>query len=401
MDNQVQVSGSGMRMIGTSFIVLSVIVFLTGVGMFLTQGHISSNTTQLVPWGLMVVLYIYFVGLSAGSFLISTLVYVFGVKRFESIGPLSLIQALICMLAALLLIFLDLGHPERFLYVFIHFNPTSAISWVSLLYNIYLVIIIAEIYFVLVANRSDEFWAQKSIKALKILSIIGIPVAICVHGGVGAVFAVVKSRPTWHTGLFPVIFIVSALASGGALLTFLTAVCIPVDVRKKLPLVKSLATFMICFVILDFFLYLSELLVTFYGGIPDHITAMILTLFGPYWWVFWIIQLGIGVIIPLLILINNTTRNSVGWLGISGLMVVVGILGFRFNVVIPPQIPPEFLSIPEVIHHMRYSLGYTPSGSEWLLGIGVIAMVISGMIIALRYTMSSIVDKIVSEGEVL
>lgn len=401
MDNQVQVSGSGMRMIGTTFIVLSIILCVVGVGLLLVKGHIFTNATQIVPWGLMVVLYIYFIGLSAGSFLISTLAYVFGVKRFESIGPLALVQALICMLAALLIIFIDLGHPERFINVFIHFNPTSVIAWVSLLYSIYLFIIIVELYFVLVGNRNDQNWVEISKRWLKILGIVGIPVAILVHGGVGSIFAVIKSRPTWHTGLFPVIFIVSALASGGALLTFLTAVFVPVEEKKKLPLVKSLATFMLCFVILDILLFLSEILVTFYGGIPDHVTALNLTLFGPYWWMFWVVQLTLGVIIPIAVFSNSITRNSVGWLGMSGLMVVVGIIGFRFNIVIPPQIPPEFHAIPDVIHHMRYSLGYSPSFSEWILGIGVISVVISGLIIALRYTMSSIVDKIASEGEIL
>ena len=400
MNNQVNSSGSGKRMISNIFIVLTIILFIACAGMLLSQGHILSNSTQLVPWGIMVVLYIYFIGLSAGSFLISTFVYVFGVKRFEAIGPLALIQALICMIVALAVIFLDLGHPERFLNVFIHFNPTSVIAWVSLLYNIYVAIIIAELFFVLRKDKGDPNRAQQSKHWLKVLGIIGIPVAILVHGGVGSIFAVVKSRPTWYTGLFPIIFIVSALASGGALLTFLTGYALPIVKEKKLLIVKSLATFMICFVILDLLLFLSEVMVTFYGGIPDHISAMELMLFGPFWWIFWFVQLGFGAIIPILILLNNNTRNSISWLSASGLMVVIGILGFRFNIVIPPQIPPLFSKIPEAVHHLRYSYGYSPSAFDWMIGVSVIAIAISLFIIALRFTTNLILEKIVSEGEV-
>ena len=53
-----------------------------------------------------------------------------------------------------------------------------------------------------------------------ILGILGIPAAIIVHGGVGTIFAVAKARPNWLGGVFPLLFIVSALTSGGALLTF-------------------------------------------------------------------------------------------------------------------------------------------------------------------------------------
>ena len=399
MNNQVNVSGSGKRMIGNIFIVLTTILFIACAGMLLSKGHILSNSTQLVPWGLMVVLYIYFIGLSAGSFLISTFVYVFGVKRFEAIGPLALIQALICMIVALAVIFLDLGHPERFLNVFIHFNPTSVIAWVSLLYNIYVAIIIAELFFVLRKDKGDPNRAQQSKHWLKILGIIGIPVAILVHGGVGSIFAVVKSRPTWYTGLFPIIFIVSALASGGALLTFLTGYALPIVKEKKLLIVKSLATFMICFVVLDLLLFLSEVMVTFYGGIPDHISAMKLILFGPFWWIFWFVQLGFGAIIPILILLNNNTRNSISWLSASGLMVCIGIIGFRFNIVVPPQIPPLFSSLPEAVHHLRYSYGYSPSAFEWMIGVSVISIGISLFIIALRFTTNLILEKIISEGE--
>ena len=63
-----------MKRVG--YIILS-IATLAGVWAVLDtllNGHININTTQNVPWGLWVALYIYFLGLSAGSFLLSTLI---------------------------------------------------------------------------------------------------------------------------------------------------------------------------------------------------------------------------------------------------------------------------------------------------------------------------------------
>lgn len=63
-----------------------------------------------MPWGLWVAFYIFFIGLSAGSFLLSTTVYVFRSDRLAGVGRLGLVQALACLAAGLAFISVDLGH---------------------------------------------------------------------------------------------------------------------------------------------------------------------------------------------------------------------------------------------------------------------------------------------------
>ncbi len=264
MNTNQNTPSSGLRLLGYAFLALSSLVGLWALYMRFSRGLIITNLTQFIPWGFWVALYIYFIGLSAGSFLLSTLVYVFNVKSLEAIGPLALIQAFICMVLGMVYIFIDLGHPFRFLNVFLYFNPTSILAWESLLYTVYIFIILAELYLVLSRNNGSVEWRSRSKKWLKILGIIGIPIAVGVHGGTGAIFAVVKSRPTWNTGLYPIIFLISALASGGALLTFLTAFTLPLEKAKKLPIVKSLALIMVSVVTFDLLLICSEILVTFW-----------------------------------------------------------------------------------------------------------------------------------------
>src|SRR5712691_12007505 len=88
-------------------------VTLFGVGLVgwydrLTQGLLNVNFSSVVPWGLWVAAYIYFIGLSAGSFLISSLVYVFNVKRFERVGRLAVFTALVTLFLALLMVWAGL-----------------------------------------------------------------------------------------------------------------------------------------------------------------------------------------------------------------------------------------------------------------------------------------------------
>lgn len=345
------------------------------------NGLMVTHMTQIVPWGFWVALYIYFIGLSAGSFLLSSLIYVFGVKRFEPVGRIALLQALGCMLLALWFILIDLGHPERFYHVLTSWNYTSILAWEVLFYIFYIMIIFAELYY---AMRSDIYqqWTglelphveiSRNRKWLFILGIIGIPVAIGVHGGTGAIFAVTKARPNWFGGLFPIIFLVSALASGGGLLAFLTALTSRAK-EEKVKLLQGLIRLTAGFVCLDLLLVSSEILVTFYGRIQGEVAGWNLTLFGPYWWVFWFIQLGLGGIVPIWILLGRRTGCSAGWLGFAGFAVVAGVLGTRLNIVIPPQIQPMFEAIPGAYLHPRFAYGYFPSGNEWLLGLGTIAI---------------------------
>ncbi len=323
-----------------------------------------TNLTQVVPWGLWVAFYIYFIGLSAGSFLLSTLIYVGGVKRFEPIGRLALFTAFIALQAGLLFILLDLGHMERFWTVFFNRNPNSVLEWEIHFYVLYMVILVAELW--LLMRRDLVRWAeekqgwqqllyraltlgstdvsekalQDDLRLVKLLGLIGIPVAIGVHGGTGAIFAVVKARPYWYTGLFPLIFITSALASGGALLTFIAAFFARLKEHERRELVSGLGKLVAALLGLDLLFIASEFLVGLYGAIPDHLATYETIMFGPFWWVFWILQLGIGALIPLLLLMNRRTNTNLTWIGIASAMIVIGIIGVRLNIVIPPLTRP-------------------------------------------------------------
>jgi molybdopterin-containing oxidoreductase family membrane subunit len=363
------------------------------IGHALASGHEATRTTQHVPWGLWVVFYIFFLGLSAGSFLLSTLVYAFGVRQLEAAGPLALLQALGCLVLGGFLIVMDLGHPMRAYEVLLHGNPTSVMAWMGIFYNVYVVVVVAELYLALrprlVADRAtsalrrflafgyvrlDEAALQRDRRWLKALALVGIPVAIVVHGGVGSIFAVAKARPGWFSGLFPIVFLVSALASGGALLTFLTAAFSRLETGRKRDLVRSLARLSAGLLAFDLLLLTSEILVTLYGNVPHEAIGWRLTLFGPYWWVFWFVQIALGATLPLLLVLGPRTRDDLRALGLAGFLMVTGVLGARLNLVIPPQIQPTFDALPSAYNHARFAAGYFPSATEWLVAFGTIAI---------------------------
>ncbi|HWI65684.1 MAG TPA: NrfD/PsrC family molybdoenzyme membrane anchor subunit [Symbiobacteriaceae bacterium] len=323
-------------------------------------GLSTTYLTSQMPWGAWVAFYIYFVGLSAGAFLLSSLIYVFGMVRFEKVGRMALLTALVCMIVALAFIGLDLGRVDRALTPLLRFNVTSPLAWEVRFYVVYIALLAAELWLSVRARPRDHQW-------LRILGTIGIPIAIFgVHGGTGTIFAVVKARGIWFGPLFPVVFILSALVSGTALLTLFYAVR---QVARRRPvdtgLVVDLGKLLLGFLLVDLGLFFYEMLVPLLSGNPHEQEVIHTMISGRFAWSFWIVQVGMAFIAPAVILLSGLKR-SWKWVALAAASTVVGIVGVRFNIVVPAQIPPLLPGLP--------AGDYLPSLVEWASSAGLIAL---------------------------
>lgn len=371
---------------------------LYGLLQRLTLGHTMANYGSYMPWGLWVAMYIYFIGLSAGAFLLSSLIYVGGVKKLERIGKLALFTAFITLVTALLTIWLDLGHMERFWEVFAHPNPFSMMAWMVWLYTAYFILILVEMWFALrtdlVAWKSrggfSGFLARllslgnsdtsaagrvRDQKVLKVVGTLGVPLAIAFHGGVGSLFGVVGARPYWNSSLYPILFLVSALASGGALLAFVIAALWP-DRRSSefKEMLTLLGRIVLALLALDLLFEWAEISVNLYASIPAAAGAYREMLFGPTWWLFWLVHLAVGSLVPVLLLVLRP--RSVVSVGLAGFLMAVTFLAVRIDIVVPGQTIPEIRGLETAYQEAGLSFQYAPSGIEWLVGLFVVTFAI-------------------------
>ncbi len=352
-------------------LIVITLIGIYGIGARLVGGLGISNLNSIITWGLWISFYIFFIGVSAGAFLLSTLVYVFGFKQFEKTGKIAVFTALIALLTGLGFVSIDLGHIERFFYVFITPSATSVLSWVIYFYTAYVILLIVELVFLL-RKKTSPVRVEKDKKVIKILGILGIPIALIVHGGTGAVFAVTKGQEYWFSGLFPLIFIISALASGGALIAAIYAFLGKKD-SKHTTATRSIAKIAAWFLIFDLALIGLEFLVTRYGRVPQVLKVLENIFVGPNWWIFWIMQILIGVIIPLIIIFSPAGR-SYKWVGAAAILIVIGVLGVRWNIVVPQLSVPSFEGITEAFSDSRLTTRYIPNLMEWLSSLGVIGI---------------------------
>lgn len=325
-------------------------------------GKELANYNSYVPWGLWVSLYIYLVGLSAGAFLLSSLVYVFRVSSLERLGRPALWTALVTLVTAVSMIALDLGHPERAFKVLWQPNFTSMMTWMVWLYSAYLVLLVVELWLACRAPHS---------KALRAVATAGIPLAVTFHGGVGALFGVIGAHPGWNTALYPILFLTGALASGGALLLFLAVTVFGEGRDRAAPALEVLRRAVLAMVLLDGLFLWSELSIGLYASIPEHAGVYRQMLFGKFWYTFWIVQLGLGLFLPVILLAMARRRPRLMALG--AFIAAVGFVGMRLNLVIPDLVHPNLSGFEEAYRDNRLKFEYVPSFNEWAVAAGVLA----------------------------
>jgi len=276
-------------------------------------------------FGLNIAIYFYLTGLSAGSFILSTLAYGFGMEKFKPLGRVGVVLATALLIIAPLFLLLHLGAPYRAWHLFVYLNLESPITWGTFLLILYPINCIIYGFFMFREN-----W-----KLTRIFGLIGIPLAISVHGYTGFILAFGKARALWNTALMPILFLASAIVSGIALMIL---VCIVKDrffSKKKeinTELVLSLGKLLAWAIVFDLFLVGSDLLVLTISH-SDAQAAAHLILRGEFSFMFLFIENLFGKILPLIVMLVPRFRNLVT-VTIASILVVIGIFFMRYIVVL-------------------------------------------------------------------
>ncbi len=281
--------------------------------------------------GVLIAVYFYLTGISAGSFIVSTLAYVFGQTKFKPIGRIAVILATVVLIVAPMALLIHVGRPFRAWRLFYNINFTSPISWGSFLLTLYPINCIIYGYFIFKNNP----------KMTKIFGMIGIPLAVAVHGYCGFILGFAKARHLWNTALMPILFLVSAIVSGVALVIFVIYIkdrFFSGEGKVNEELIFGLAKLMGGFLLLDLFLVLSDVLILLAGS-EDAIRVGWLLLTGKFAIPFLGIENGLGKVIPALLIFSPKLRTT-NRVVFASVLVMFGILWMRLVVVLAGEYFP-------------------------------------------------------------
>jgi len=359
-------------------------------------GYVYPNET-VIPWTVLIVVYPYLTGLVAGAFTISSLYQVFGFTQLRPVAHFALLISLCCMLTVPIPLLLHLGHFERAFNAMITPHTTSAFAVFGYAAGFYIILLLLETWFVfrphivqqskqqtgvmrwfysILSLGSDDL-SEKAMsydrKWLFTLAIIGIPGAHGLHGYVGFVFGSLKSREWWSSDLMPVIFLLSAIISGTAFVIVLYVLsCKLRKVTIDLSCMKVMAYALWGFMMFTLLIEGVEFLSLVYRG-REGIEVILEFVTGPLIIPFFILQFGVGSVLPLIVitfLIWSGTSGKALIVGITGsaILVLLAVLMMRYNVVIGGQ---------EISKTSKGLIAYHPPifGREGLLAAGIVLLI--------------------------
>ena len=334
-----------------------------------------------VFWGFYITNFVFFIGISHAGTLISAILRLCRAEWRRPITRMAEMITVLVLFFGLGSIILDLGRPDRALYVIFYGKINSPLVWDVISISTYLTASTIYLYIPLIPDIAllrDRVtgWRKRLYRilslgwtgterqhrrveiAIAILAIIVIPIAVSVHTVVSWVFAM-TIQPMWHSTIFGPYFVVGAIYSGIAAL--LIAMALIRRIYKLGDYIKPihfnyLGMLLFVMTLLWFYFTFAEYLTTFYGGEPTEMAVFWAKISGEYRIFFWGMVL-FDLIIPFAILCNRWTRTITGTV-LASISVVIGMWLERFTIVVPTLVNPR----------LPWDRGlYFPTWIEWSL----------------------------------
>jgi predicted membrane protein len=376
------------------------------------EGFAYPNERTLHPlWSVLIVVYPYITGLVAGAFIMASLVRVFKVKPLEPVYRLSLLTALAFLLCAPLPLLFHLGHPERSFEIMMTPHLSSPMAMFGFIYAWYLMaVLLLELWFdyrrdfvewsktesgfhgilyrafTLGVNDLSEPALRLDARMGRIISIIGIPSAFLLHGYVGFIFGSIKANPWWGNVLMPIIFIFSAIVSGMALCVFVYMVLSwarrnPPDMRC----LDLMAKFLFFALVIDAGIEALDWMHRLYSA-DETIEVLKSLAAGKLFYTLLVGQACMGTLMPFVLLgstqlfhkrITDLARKRMYFA--SAVLILVGVLAMRWNVVIGGQLFSKSLR-----GFMSYKMEF--AGHEgWMLSLALLCLPFALLAMFVKY----------------
>lgn len=334
----------------------------------LVNGLGMADTTNRVPWGLWVVAYTWFSGLAGGLFLISSLAYLFRLRRFMPVARMALAGSVVFLLVSMLLIGLDLGVLGNAAGTLLFFHWTSALSWEIKLYLVFSVIALAQL--VLVLRNGSASLERRGNKNLGIRVLAGLGVALSFvgpPGGTGMFFATVKARGFWNDGITAVLFYVVALATAAAFLLVAYSLLVRLRHRKaEDDTVRGLTSVLAIALVASAFVGYFQLATGIAGGATQSGQAVQALLFGSLAPLFWIGQVGVGLALAGALAVDALRSGRIGSAVAAGIATLVGAFALRYGFVVAGFSVPLLDGLPAPV--------YTPNFAEVMVVVFAFGM---------------------------
>ncbi len=365
----------------TWLVVLGAITLAGLVGgiIVFAKGLVVTNLSDLVPWGLWITVDLTAIALSAGAFMFSAAVYLLGIERLRPLARTAVFVGMIGYSMAMLTLILDLGRPDRAWHAVAYGNIHSPLWEVTMCVILYSMVLGLEV--VPIFGQADFIrgrWPRLSGKMRSvhhlapILAIFGLALSLLHQSSLGAAYGVLKARPIWYSPSLAVLFIVSAMVAGPALTVLASKVASRLSTKARVndELLDQVMRFIGWALVAYLYFRFWDMLAMSYTYEPGRSEGLNMLTRGPLAFNFWVGEIILGIVIPMIILLNSRLRKQSRLQILALILVVGGLAAYRWDtnmvgLLVVSGMAPQNL-IPQYTK-------YFPSIIEFITVAGVIA----------------------------
>ena len=288
-----------------------------------------ANINNAYPWGWWVGYGIMtMIAVGGVGFTITLLVEVFGVHRFHPLLRPAVLMALLCYSGAIIMLMVELGRPWMVWMILVSWAPTAAlyeVGWCAFLYLSVLAFEFAQV-------PLEELGWGRVLRITRMiympLMLLGVTLSHLHQSSLGTLMTLIphKIDVLWWSEQLPLLYLFSAMMAGPALaiLEYLAAARW-LGFEPRMQMLASLARIEAWLVGLFLAFQVGDLVSR--GAVGAALSGGWLALS------FWV-EIGLGLLLPLVLLILPEVRQSRGGLATACALVLFGLLLHRLNVTV-------------------------------------------------------------------
>jgi Ni/Fe-hydrogenase subunit HybB-like protein len=343
------------------------------------NGHWVTGMNNQIVWGTPHVFAVFLIVAASGALNVASISSVFQKTAYKPLARISGLLAIALLVGGLAVLVLDLGRPDRLIIAMTYYNFKSIFAWNIMLYTGFMGIV------------GVYLWMMMERKMNRFTRVAGFSAFVwrlILTTGTGSIFGFLVARQAFDTAIMAPMFIVMSFSFG---LAIFILVLMGIYKWSDRPLGDSilfrLKNLLGVFIASVLYFVLAYHLTNLYITENHGVERFILMDGGVYTRLFWIVQIGLGSLLPLALLYLPSTGKSRGWIGIASLLVIIGGLAQVYVIIIGGQAyPMELFPGKEVISSFADGVvgSYTPSLPEVILGIGGVALALAATFVGVR-----------------
>ena len=359
------------RQVWTAAVLLAAFVAAAGLSVLYVEhhGHIVTGMNNQIVWGLPHVFAILLIVAASGALNVASIASVFSNNAYKPMARFSSLTAMALLAGGLAVLVLDLGRPDRLLVAMTTYNFSSIFAWNVILYTGFMGIV--AVYLALQMNRVNYKWTRAA-------GITAFFWRLALTTGTGSIFGWLVARPGYDAAIMAPLFIAMSFAFGLAVFMLCLILVFKLSDREIGDGILERKTRLLgIFVALVGYFTAVQHLTALYAAEHSGFETFILRDGGIFTTLFWLGQIGIGMILPLILIYGLPNWEAKSRAVLVSVLIVIGGFCQLYVILIggqayPMEIFPGYTVVSSFGDGQVAS--YSPSIYELALGLGGVAL---------------------------